>query len=427
MANKACRLLCILTLLLLMLPLAGCWAYESSSTASVSTTTAGAREYILVGRVVPVTGPLASFGIGSPYVEQSAIDYINKHFGGVYIADEGRSIPLKLVYADSDSSPATAYEAAVKLIQEDGIDIMIVSNTADTVRPVSEACETYQIPCISTDAPVDVWLDGGPYDYSFHAFFNTANELSCLIDGWDLASTNRLVGIVAERDFEGLEIAGKLPDIAVARGYTTYDPGRYVSGATDFSFIINRLKDAGCEIIGGVMKSQDFAAFWQQCQDLGYKPKVCTIAKANLFEEDITALGPLGDGLISEVWWSADSPFRSSISGWSAAELAADYLTGTESVYVPATVGYKHANVEIIYDILKRAQSLDPELIRTAAEQTDLDTVAGHIKFDSNHACIMGSVTGQWQMAADGNFRQVIIANKQIPEIAVSGEIREIN
>lgn len=424
MASKACRLLCILSLLLLMLPLAGCRVYESSSTAGVSTTTAAAREYILVGRVVPVTGPLASFGIGSPYVEQSAIDYINEHFGGVYIADEGRTIPLKLVYADSDSSPATAYEAAVKLIQEDGIDIMVVSNTADTVRPVSEACETYQIPCISTDAPVDVWLAGGPYKYSFHAFFDTANELSCLIDGWDLAATNRLVGIVAESDFEGEEIAAKLPVIAPARGYTTFDPGRYDSGTTDYSPIINQLKAAGCEIIAGVMKAQDFAAFWQQCQVLGYKPKVCTIAKACLFEEDMTALGPLGDGLISEVWWSVDSPFRSSISGWTAAELAKDYQAGTESVYVPATVGYKHANVEIVYDILKRAQSLDPELLRAAAEQTDLDTVAGHIKFDSNHACIMGSVTGQWQIDADGRFEQVIIANKQIPEIAVSGEIK---
>ena len=41
-------------------------------------------DVVTVGRVVPITGPLASFGAGTPYVEQSAIDAINEQ-GGVIL------------------------------------------------------------------------------------------------------------------------------------------------------------------------------------------------------------------------------------------------------------------------------------------------------------------------------------------------------
>ena len=422
MTSKSIRLIAILCTAAVLL-LTACGTAGGSNESTIGTTGPGDKEYILIGRVVPVSGTLASFGSGTPYVEQSAIDYINETYGGIYIEEQGRTLPLKLVYADSESSMTKASEAAVKLIQEDGIDIMIVSNTADTVRPVSAACERYGVPCISVDAPVDVWLEGGPYTYSFHAFFNTENELSCFADAWDLSGAAKKIGLLAASDFEGLEIATTLPTIAATSGYNVVDPGRYNVGQTNYHAIIGQFKESGCEIIAGVMNAADFAVFWQQCAELGYRPRVCTIAKANLFAEDIAALGSLGNGLVTEVWWSTGFPGTSSLTGQSAIQLGEDYLAGTDSTVIPATVGYKHANVELLYDILSRARSLKPEQVIAAIQATDLDTIVGNIRFGPDNACIMPCVTGQWVMDEKGEFRLAIVANSQAPEVPVSDDL----
>ena len=66
-------------------------------------------DVVTVGRVVPLTGPLASFGEGTPYVEQTAIDAVNAR-GGVVL--DGKRCKLELVCVDSGSNVEQAAEAA---------------------------------------------------------------------------------------------------------------------------------------------------------------------------------------------------------------------------------------------------------------------------------------------------------------------------
>lgn len=379
---------------------------------------------VKVGRVVPLTGNLASFGDGTPYVEQSAIDAVNKN-GGVII--DGKRCRLDLVYADSGSGTTRAADAATSLIRQ-GIDIMMVSNTADTVSPVSAVCERMGIACISVDAPADAWLNGGPYKNSWHAHFNNENELSCFADAWNAVDNNKTVGLLAANDIEGIEMATFIKDFASFKGYAIVDPGRFTSGSEDFGEIIKTLRAARCDILVGVMTPSDFDAFWSQCHQAGYIPKLCTVAKACLFENDIRKLGRFADGLVSEVWWSADFPFTSSINGCTSAALAADYLKSYAPTLslAPPTVGYKYANVEILYDILRRAGSLSLKAINGAAAKTDLSTIIGHVSFNSEHVSIMNCVTGQWVIDKDGSIKQEIICNTQMPHVPVTATIIKI-
>jgi branched-chain amino acid transport system substrate-binding protein len=147
----------------------GCeWQKESSTMASGQDENGNwiFDDVVTVGRVVPKSGVLSSFGIGTPYVEQMAIDAINEQ-GGVVL--DGKRCKLELKYMDSLSDVELAAESARELIEE-GIDIMMVSNTADTVSPVSAVCERQGIACISVDAPASAWAMGGPYENSWHTF-----------------------------------------------------------------------------------------------------------------------------------------------------------------------------------------------------------------------------------------------------------------
>lgn len=408
--------------------LAGCstGGGETPTSGQPSGSSGGEKTEIVVGRVAPMTGALASFGKGSMDVEAAAIEALNAD-GGLYMEEYGKKLPIRFVLADSESDTTKASEAATKLINESKIDIMITSHTADTVNPVSAACERAGIPCISVDTPADAWVANGPYTYSYHAGFNTENELSCFVDAWDAIDCNKTVGVLAANDAEGIELSGAIKEYAESRGYTVVDPGRYTSGTSDYTSIINDLKAADCDVLVGVMLTPDFSTFWKQCNQQGYVPKLCTIAKACLFVADVEAVAggtSICDGLVSEVWWTPDHPFVSSLTGQTSKELG-DWWTAKYNEPAPATMGYKHANVEILVDILSRAGSLDASKILEATEATNLDTCIGNVQYNTDHVSVMNLVTGQWVLE-DGNYVQKIVINTQIPECPLTGELKTL-
>ena len=56
---------------------------------------AAKRDYILIGRPNPTTGPLASFGEGTPWVDERVLAEINKD-GGIYLKEFGKKVPIKV-------------------------------------------------------------------------------------------------------------------------------------------------------------------------------------------------------------------------------------------------------------------------------------------------------------------------------------------
>lgn len=382
----------------------------------------GEKEYILVGRVAPLTGAIANFGAGTPYIEEAAVEKINAE-GGIYIEEYGKKLPIKFIVADSESNPTKASEAATKLILENKIDIMICSHTADTVVPVSAVCERYQIPCISVDAPADMWADGGPYEYCYHAFFDTAAELDAFAESWGIVENNGVVGLLCANDTEGALFVESAKEAAAnLDGYTIVDPGRFTSGSNDFTDIINYFIAHDVEVITGPVITPDFSTFWKQCLTVGYIPKVCSIDKANLYLSDVKSYGDnIANGLLSEVWWDASMQTTSSLTGQSSQELADMYLAYNPIGQAPSPIGYKHANVEILVDALQRAQSLEPAKVLAALSETNLDTIVGHIQYDENHVCIMPMVVGQWTVDGNDNWTLSIVANSYQPLIPLSG------
>ena len=381
------------------------------------------KDCILVGRVVPLTGAIAAFGAGTPYIEEQAVAAINAE-GGIYIEEYGKKLPIKFVIADSESSATKASEAATKLILENKIDVMIVSHTADTVLPVSAVCERYSIPCISVDCPADMWADGGPYEYCYHAFFNTETELLAFADAWNIIDTNKKVGLLCATDTEGTIFRQSVSDLGNTIGeYSIIDPGQYTIGSNDFTEIIKKFIAEDVEIICGPIITPDFATFYRQCLAMDYIPKIFAIDKANLYRADVIAYGDnIGHGLLSEVWWDASMNTVSSLTGQTSQELSDMYLSYNPGIVLaPSPIGYKHANVELLVDALKRAQSLNPEKLLAAIAATDLETIVGRIKFGEDHACVLNMVVGQWQVDANGDWSLNIVANKYLPEIPKSG------
>ena len=85
-----------------------------------------------------------------------------------------------------------------------------------------------------------------------------------------------------------------LPPGFIKAGYSYTDMGLFTPLSNDFSAQIAKLKAANCDVVTGVFLPPDFATFWAQCAQQGYKPKAATIAKALLFPASIEAIGDRG-------------------------------------------------------------------------------------------------------------------------------------
>ncbi len=121
----------------------------------------------------------------------------------------------------------------------------------------------------------------------------------------------------------------------------------------------------------------DFATFWSQAAQQGFNPKVVTVGKALLFPSSVEALGDRGDGLTTEIWWSPNHPFKSSLTGQTAKELCDAYTAGTGKPWTQP-LGFAHALFEIAFDVIQRTKDLnDPESVLAAITETELNTIIG--------------------------------------------------
>ncbi|MGB9858435.1 MAG: ABC transporter substrate-binding protein [Moorellaceae bacterium] len=426
---KCKRLVFVALIISSLLVLWGCGSQSgksaSSGPASPQGQSAADRGYILIGRPNPTTGAVSGFGEGSPWVEERLLEAINKD-GGIYIQELGKKLPIKIKVVDTESDATKAAEVATKLILEDKVDLMLVEHTPATVNPVSAVCERYEVPCIALDAPVDAWLTGGPYKWSYLAFWTTDSVANVFVGMWDevAGKTNKVVGGLFANDADGKTFSDSIVKKMTERGYKFVDPGKIPTNTKDFTATINKFRQEQVEIVAGNMVAPDFATAWRQFHQQGFVPKLATIGRAILFPSDVSALGgDLPMGLTTEVWWSPYHPYKCSITGQTAKELCDAWTQATGKQW-SAPLGFKHAGIEIVVDVLKRAQSLDKNKIREAIAQTQLNTIIGPIKYNEQHYAETPVVGGQWVKGEKWPWELRIVYNKEHPEIPKTGELQ---
>ncbi|MEM9442665.1 MAG: ABC transporter substrate-binding protein, partial [Pseudomonadota bacterium] len=264
---------------------------------------------------------------------------------------------------------------------------------------------------------------------TYHFFWGLEDVIGAFLDMWDKSGAAKTVGGLFPNDADGNAWGDPelgLPKPLAEAGYTLTDPGRYQPLSDDFSNQIAAFKSAGCEIVTGNMIPPDFATFWAQSAQQGFAPKVVTIGKALLFPSVIGSLGERGDGLSTEVWWSPNHPFASSLTGATAGELAEGYVKASGRPWTQP-IGFKHALFEVVADVIKRAEDLeDPAAIVEAIVTTDLNTIVGPVNWANgpiNNVTKTPLVGGQWQQEGDG-FDLKIVANSAAPEIPLTGDLK---
>ncbi|HMM62990.1 MAG TPA: ABC transporter substrate-binding protein [Mesorhizobium sp.] len=392
---------------------------------------------VKLGYVSPQSGPLAAFAEADKFI----ID-------GFLAATKAAGLNYEVVVKDSQSNPNRAAEVAKELIVEDEVVLMLVASTPETTNPVATTCEAEEVPCLSTVAPWQPWFiaqqgnpgdpaSWKPFDFAYHFFWGLEDVIAVYTNMWAQVATNKKVGGLFPNDGDGNAWGDKtvgFPPVLAEQGYGLTDTGRYQGLTDDFSAQINAFKGAGCEIVTGVMIPPDFTTFWNQAQQQGFRPKVASIGKALLFPQSVEALGKAGHNLSSEVWWSPNHPFKSSLTGQSSAETAAGF-TGATGKQWTQPIGFVHALFEIAVDVMKRVDDPnDAEKVAAAIAATRLDTLVGTVAWDGANLPPFAArniaktplVGGQWRLKEGGGYDLVITENKTAPSIPAGGVMEEI-
>src|SRR5690242_10183649 len=376
---------------------------DSSTTGSTST--------LKIGFVSPRTGPAAGFGEPDGYV----LSLARKAFaGGLTIG--GTKYDVQILDRDGQSNPQRSAQVANDLINSNSVDLMLATSTPETVNPVSDACEAAGVPCISTVVPWEAWYfgrGGKPTDqqafkFTYHFCFGVEQFHLAYTHLWTQVPTNKKVGVMWPNDSDGNAIRAALGPLMQKEGYTIVDPGAYTDGTNDYTAQISRFKAQGCEIFNTFPIPPDFATFWRQAVQQGYKPKIAQIAKTGLFPSQVDSLGSIGVNLAGGTYWAPTWPYRSSLTGISSRALGAGYEQASGKQW-NQQLGPSLALFDVAAAALKASGNpKDKGRVANAMKRLAVDTPIGHLAWGVTplppNVVAAPIVGGQWRAVKGSKY-----------------------
>jgi branched-chain amino acid transport system substrate-binding protein len=382
---------------------------------------AQSSQTIRIGFISPQTGQMAPFGETDAYT----LDVIRRYLAkGLQIG--GKTYTVEILARDAQSNPNRAGELAGELCQSDNVHMLIPASTTDVALPVAEQGELFEVPTLSSTTPWQAVImpRGGAnqsFNWTYHFFWGLEDIIQTYVNMWNSVKSAKKVGLLLPRNADG-EVWGDakigLPPTMRAAGFEVIAPSKFETRTNDFSAQISAFKDAGCDILGGLVFPADLRTATIQMAQQGFHPTVMTVAAGLLFPSAVEAMGDLGGGMSTEVWWTPAFPYRSTLTGETSADLAAKWEAASGKQWTQP-LGYSHAMWEVIIDTLRRAQDpTDRAAIRDALKATTLQTVVGTVDWSKGpHPNVSKTpiLGGQWRKGTKWPYDLRIVETSLYP------------
>jgi branched-chain amino acid transport system substrate-binding protein len=385
-----------------------------------------------IGYVSPQTGALASFALADNYIVKTVGDVLAKG-----ITAGGKTRKVEIVVKDSQSSSTRAADMARELIFNDKVDLVVGSSTPDTTNPVADQCEANGMPNVTTIAPWEAWYfgrgakQGTAFQYTTLFFFGMQQFTDLFIAMWDrMGPTNKSVACLWPNDTDANAFRQGFADPMKSKGYQTVDAGAYQDGISDFSAEIAKFKNAGSQLFTCTPIPPDFQTFWKQAVQQGFKPKLATVAKVMLFPSEAEALGTLSRNIATDLWWSPYHPYKSTLDGSTAQQLADGFAASSGKQWTQA-LGSIYSLFEIAVQAFKTAS--DPKDRKEVAHQLTtmkIEGMSGQLDFTAGPVpgvAIQKIVGAQWREGKKFPWDMYVVDNSTFPGVPTNGDLLPTN
>jgi branched-chain amino acid transport system substrate-binding protein len=393
-----------------------------------------AARMLKIGYITALSGVRANFGEADLWTLTRMRAVLSR---GLIIG--GKRYAVEIVVRDNQSDPNRSATVSNDLLLRDKVDLLLIQD-GDALYPAAPLCDVYGIPAVSTMMPWQAFIFGRGstpeqgFPFTFHFFWGADDVVRNFIGMWETMKTNRTVGTFYFDNPPGrsfADTASGMPAGMKQHAYRELNGGFYKMATDDFSNQVTLFKNGDAQIVSGFVFANHFATFWKQANQSGFRPEICTVAAAFLFPSALQALGSLGDGMSTEVWWTPRFPFSSSITGQSARELALDWENSTGKQWTQP-LGYGHALWEVGLAALRTAADpKDKHAVRDAIADLSLDTVVGPVRFRGSpvrNVAMTPLVGGQWRRTGGKYpFDVRITHNASAPQIPLDAELEPLS
>lgn len=234
---------------------------------------AAAQPKIKIGVVYDLTGPLAGGGSDLNYLgAKIMIDYFVQQ-GGV----EGYKI--EAIYADAQSKPDVAINEAVRLIEQENVDMVLGFFSSAQCVPVAARVEQLKKFMWITTCISSAVLENRNYKYVFRPQASGSQFGEMSMDFVAKNSKDKIgkepkdlrVAIIHEDGAYGVDVAKGNEAGAKKAGFQVVLKEGYSATAPDLSALVTKLKRARPDVIFHTGYNPDITLFHRQAREAGLK------------------------------------------------------------------------------------------------------------------------------------------------------------
>lgn len=352
--------------------------------------TARAEDEIVIGTSIPLSGPLAGFGLYQKWGYETAVKDLNKA-GGILI--DGKKLPVRLVVRDDKTDPNVTASNTESLLSRDKVVAMLGSCTPALVNAGALVAERRKVPLVTGCNPLHAFKSVRKWQYAWSIFFDEPELSSApfrMIAELGL-NTNKKIAILADNGPDGVVVGGKLwPDAAKAGGFEVVQNTSFPVDTQQFTAMVGQAKSSGADIVLVDAIPPQAIAMRKQMASAAFTPKIIVMEKGAEPEFFAQATGKLADGVLVGGYWDPSFPYPG------AAELAKRFESETKQSQ-SQHIADSHAAAQVLLDAIAAAGSLDREKINAAIARTNKSYVIGPVKFDAGNASAIPITVMQWQ------------------------------
>jgi urea transport system substrate-binding protein len=379
-------------LLALVAAACGDTASDSGSGGQTGGTTASG-DTIKVGILHSLSGTMAISEVSVRDAELLAIEEINAK-GGVL----GKKLEAKV--EDGASDWPTFAEKAQKLISVDKV--------ATTFGGWTSASRKAMLPVFEKNKAL-LWypvqyegLETSPY-----IFYSGATTNQQIIPGMDyLKAQGKTKIFLVGSDYVFPRTANKeIKAYAAANGITIVGEEYTPLGHTEYSTVVNKLKDAKPDAVFNTLNGDSNVAFFKQFKAAGLTAQTMPVMSVSVAEEEVRGIGPenvVGHLTAWNYYQTTDTPANKTFVEAYKKKFGANRVVGD-----PIEAGY--IQVYLWAAAVEKAGTTEVEAVRKAADGITFDAPEGKVTID-------GATQHLYKTARIG----VIEANGLIKEVSAS-------
>jgi branched-chain amino acid transport system substrate-binding protein len=343
---------------------------------------ASAAEPIKIGFGMGLTGGLAASGKAALLGMKIWEDETNAE-GGLL----GR--PVKLVYYDDQSNPATVPGIFTKLLDVDKVDLVVGDYGTNLLAPAMPVVMAHQMTFLG--------LFGLDVNGQFHypKYFSMApaggpHPAQSFSKGFfELAAAQNpipktLALIAADAEFPRNAADGVRANAKVAGLEIVYDK-TYPPTTTDFSPIVRAIRATNPDVVFSASYPPDSVGMVRAVNEVGLKTKLFGGGLVGLQYASIkTQLGPLLNGIVDYDFWEPAKTLQfPGVLDFLKKYQAKAAGAGVDPLgyYLPP---FAYANLQVLGQAVDATKSLDQDKLADYLRQHTFKTIVGDIKYGPN-------------------------------------------